>query len=96
MLRKKNAVFVPVPKFMLTGRLLHVGDRYSPDGRIEGYDTVDLTVSRLDLWKNGVTLRAGVKNILDDKIVYTTKLPAGLHQAEFNGRTWWLQLSYDF
>lgn len=81
---------------MLTGRLLHVGDRYTPDGRVDGYDTVDLTVSRSDLWKAGITLRFGVKNILDDKIVYLTDRPSGLSEEEFCSRTWWLQMSYDF
>jgi iron complex outermembrane receptor protein len=91
------AFFVqPAAKLMLTARLLHVGDRHTPDGRFDGYDAVDLTVSRSDLWKEGVTLRFGVKNILDDKIVYLTDLPSGLSEDKFTGRTWWLQLSYDF
>jgi outer membrane receptor for ferrienterochelin and colicins len=91
------AFFVqPAAKLMLTGRLQHTGDRYSSDGKIDGYDTIDLTVSRADLWKDGVTLRIGVKNILDDKIVYMTDLPLSLQAEEFSGRTWWLQVSYDF
>jgi outer membrane receptor protein involved in Fe transport len=81
---------------MLTGRLLHVGDRYTSDGRVDGYDTVDLTISREDLWKEGGTLRIGVKNILDDKIDYLTELPSSLQVEEFPGRTWRVQLSYDF
>ncbi len=91
------AIFVqPAAKLMLTGRLLHVGDRYASDGRVPGYDTVDLTVSRMDLWKEGLTLRVGVKNVLDDTIVYLTQLPNQLSEYEYRGRTWWLQLSYDF
>lgn len=91
------ALFVqPAAKLMLTGRLLHVGDRYTTGGRIAGYDTVDLSVSRMDLWKAGLTLRAGVKNVFDDTIVYLTQRPDGLSEDEFRGHTWWLQLSYDF
>ncbi len=91
------AVFVqPAAKLMLTARLSHVGDRYTPDGRVGGYDTVDLTISRTDLWRAGLTLRLGVKNLLDDEIVYLTDRISGLAEDEFPGRTWWLQLSYDF
>ncbi|MEJ2156064.1 MAG: TonB-dependent receptor [Desulfobacteraceae bacterium] len=91
------AVFVqPAAKLMLTARWLHVGERYTPDGRVGGYDTVDLTVSRTDLWSEGLTLRLGVKNLLDDEIVYLTDRISGLVEDQFPGRTWWLQLSYDF
>ncbi len=86
----------PSPRLLLTGRLLHVGDRFASDGHFDGYDTVDLTLSRKDLWKPGVTLRLGVKNILDDEIVYITQRAINLNEDEFRGRTWWLQLSYDF
>ncbi len=81
---------------MVTGRLLHVGDRHAPDGWVDGYNSVDFTFSRTDLLKEGVTLRVGVKNIFDDTITYTTQRPDGLSENEFHGRTWWLQLSYDF
>ncbi|MEJ2640857.1 MAG: TonB-dependent receptor [Desulfosarcinaceae bacterium] len=91
------ACFVkPAAKLLVTGRLLHVGDRYAADGPLEGYDTVDLTVSRMDLWKDGLTLRIGVKNIFDDTKVYLTQLPSGLIEDAYRGRTWWLQVSYDF
>lgn len=91
------ALFVqPAAKLMLAGRLLHVGDRYAADGRVAGYDTVDLSVSRRDLWIAGLTLRFGVKNVFDDSIVYLTQRPDSLTEDEFRGRTWWLQLSYDF
>ncbi len=63
------ALFVqPAAKLMLAGRLLHVGDRYTTDSRVPGYDTVDLSVSRTDLWKAGLTLRVGVKNVFDDPL----------------------------
>ncbi len=86
----------PTAKLLLAGRLLHVGDRFTTDGRVAGYDTVDLSVSRMDLWKAGLTLRVGVKNMFDDTIVYLTQRPNGLFEDEFRGRTWWLQLSYDY
>jgi iron complex outermembrane receptor protein len=86
----------PAAKLVLAGRLLHVGDRYTTDGRVAGYNTLDLSISRMDLWKAGLTLRVGVKNAFDDTIVYLTQRPDGLFEEEFRGRTWWLQLSYDY
>ena len=91
------ALFVqPAAKLMLAGRLLHVGDRYATDGQVAGYDTVDFSISRMDLWKEGLTLRVGVKNAFDNTIIYLTQRPNGLFEEEFRGRSWWLQLSYDF
>ena len=86
----------PVPKLMLTGRLLYVGDMHALDGWVKGYETVDVTLSRKDLWKKGITLRGGVKNVFDNTVIYTTMRPHGLSEDEFCGCTWWLQLSYDF
>jgi len=88
--------FKPLPKLVIAGRLLHVGDRYSTAGWIDGYDTVDVTISRTDLWQNGLNLRVGVKNVFDDTVVYLTKFASALTDDEYRGRTFWLQLSYDF
>lgn len=91
------AIFLqPQPKLMVTVRLLHVGDRNGTDGDVEGYDSVDFTVSRTDFLKKGITLRGGVKNCFDETIVYTTQRAIHLGEDEFRGRTWWLRLSYDF
>jgi len=88
----------PTSRLVLTGRLHHVGDRYATNigAWVEGYDTVDLTVSRMDFWKTGITLRGGVKNVLDDTVTYLTNRPSALSEDEYRGRTWWLQVSYDF
>jgi len=88
----------PTAKITLAGHLLHVGDRYALGDRdpIEGYDTVDLTVTHMDFWKTGIILRGGVKDLFDDDIVYIVNRPHGLDEQLYYGRTWWLQLSYDF
>jgi iron complex outermembrane receptor protein len=86
----------PSARFMITGRLQHMGDRYSEGGKIDGYDTLDLAISRTDLWKPGLTLRSGVKNIFDDDILYVNQGSDNLFLDEYDGRTLWLQLSYDF
>lgn len=86
----------PFPNYMLTGRWLYVGDRAARDGDIKGYDSVDFTASRSDLFLKGLTLRLSAKNIFDETISYTTQRPHGLSIDEFEGRSWWLTLTYDF
>ncbi len=92
-----NLVFFlqPLPEYMVTGRFLYVGDRHTLDGWIEGYESLDLTVSRMDLWVKGLTARIGVKDLFDHTIKYVTSRPNGLTEDEFPGRTFWLQVSYD-
>ena len=81
---------------MVSGRFQYVGDRDgSVNESINGYKSIDLTVSRMDFVKKGITLRAGVKNIFNDEILYLTQFPSGLGEDEFYGRTFFLQLSYD-
>lgn len=88
--------FEPLPKLMVTGRWLHVGDQYSTDGNVDGYDTVDLTLSRRDLFLKRLSLKGGVKNIFNDTVIYTTKRPHNFTEDEFQGRSFWVQLSYEF
>jgi len=76
----------------------HVGDRKrsNKDTRdnLKGYDTLDLTISYLNLGVNGLTLRAGVKNIFDADVYapdvqYQDDLPRA-------GQIWWTQISKKF
>lgn len=83
--------FRPLAHTFFGARLNHVGDR--PRG--DGFNTVDLTVSRQDLVIAGLDLRGGVKNAFDDEVGYHTALPNGTVNVQvFPGRTWWVQLSW--
>ncbi len=86
----------PLPKYMLTCRLLYVGERHTTEGMKDGYETVDLTLSRTDLFKKGLGLRVGVKNLFDEPVIYLTERATGLFQNEFCGQTFWLQVFYEF
>lgn len=86
----------PFPKYMLTARLLYVGDRHTRYGWEDGYELVDFTVSRMDLLTKGLTLRTGVKNVFNDTVIYIQDLPNQIRLDEYRGRTFWVQLSYDF
>jgi len=76
----------------------HVDDRKrsNSDTRddLKGYDTLDLTISYLNLGFKGLTIRAGVKNIFDAEIIAPdTRYQDDLPRA---GRTWWTQISKEF
>ncbi len=86
----------PLSKLTATGRLLYVGHRHTTDGSVDGYELVDITLSRTDLFCQGHSLRGRVKNISNHSLVYTTQRPAGLSRDEFPGRIWWSRVTYDF
>lgn len=86
--------FEPLCDYMVTGRLLFVGKRHTSEGSKDGYETVDLTLSRTNLFNRDLTLRVGVKNLLDESIIYLNEQARGLTQYAYEGRTFWLQLSY--
>ena len=86
----------PVPKLMISGRLHHAGERFINDGSYDGYDIVDLTVSSMDLLVDGLTLRMGAKNVIDDDIVYLINRGDQVFQHEYIGRTFWARVSYEF
>jgi iron complex outermembrane receptor protein len=62
---------------------------------IDGYDQLDLTINFIKLINN-VSFRIGIKNTLDDEINYPNTLPVGVEAYEYQGRTWWAQMSYQF
>lgn len=81
----------------------YVGDknRAPTDTRDELDDshTVDLTGNIFNLLYQGVTLRAGVKNLFNEDIRYfAPKTTSGTYQNDYPGpdREWWIQLSYNF
>ena len=84
------------------GRARQVGDD-RPD--LKAYNLVDLTVNKSDLLFKGVTLRAGVKNLFDEKVVYPAFLvraPDGQERPAYEGdypqpgREFVIQLSWQF
>lgn len=73
----------------------HVGDRQVVTDVGEGYDVVDLTAGRQNLFGWGLGVRGGVKNATGDDLRYVNVRPTGQVDAtRFEGRTWWIQLSW--
>lgn len=95
-----SLLYRPRPDILLTGRWRYVGDRHraTNDPRtkpLPGYDDVSLTLNWLNVGLPGLTLRAGVKNLLAESI----KSPALAYTYVddyplLDERIWWAQLSY--
>jgi outer membrane receptor protein involved in Fe transport len=72
-----------------------VGERVTERGGVDGYDSLDLSLSAFHLGAKGLTVRASIKNALDDRVRYLLSLPTGTAVNIHDGRTWWLQLGYE-
>lgn len=89
----------PLRWLRVSGRWNHVGQRggFSGTGTIPGYDTVDLSVAAPNL-VSGLVIRATIKNVLDDEVVYITTLPPPFEiiRKRYDGRTLVIGASYRF
>lgn len=89
-------------------RLRHVGSRHREVGdlreKLAGYNTVDLTTTAYNFAYRGLTLRAGIKNLLSQTVkapstidIYVYPAPNYLDDLPMtNGRSAWAQLTYSF
>lgn len=88
-----NAAFLlrPMPNVVVGARWNYEGDRVA--GR--GFSLVDFTVTRQDLFINGLALRGGVKNALDQRVTFFVQLPNGpVNSLTFPRRAAWVELSW--
>lgn len=90
----------------------YVGDRQrentDPRNASSGYQTIDTTMNLRNVGYKGLTVHAGVKNILDENIRFPAPMntditgtpppPIVSYWEDYPGpeRTWWLQLSYRY
>jgi len=72
--------------------------RYPEDyrTRLNDYHTMDLTASVFHLPVKGMTIRCGVKNLLNADVVFPAHPYTYLDDYPRPGRQWWLALSYEF
>lgn len=88
------------PDILVTGYWRYVGDRHrSADDprrdKLAGYNDLALTLNWFNAGASGLTLRAGVKNLLGERI--ESPAPAYTYRGDYpllDERTWWVQLSY--
>ncbi len=82
---------------LLALRYRHVGERgrehLDDRGALEGYDTVDLTLSRYNLLVKGLTVRAGAKNIFNEGVKAPSYPDTYEKDLPRTGRSWWLLVS---
>jgi iron complex outermembrane receptor protein len=81
---------------LFTGHLYHVGFRATEAGGVDGYDSLDLSLSLLRAGAKGLTLRGTLKNALDARVRYLLNLPTGTTVNVYDGRTWGMQVGYEF
>jgi iron complex outermembrane receptor protein len=85
----------------------YIGDRARQSGddreELEGYGLCDITLSKENFLVDGITVRAGVKNLFDEKVVYPSflvKAPEGNTRPAYGddypqtGREFVIQLSW--
>ena len=88
----------PLRKTNVSMQYRYVGkrNRENPDTRkdLEGYNRIDLTGSIFYFANQGLTLRAGIKNLFDSDIKYPSKINTYPDDYPRPGRRWWMQLSY--
>ncbi|MDM8526032.1 TonB-dependent receptor, partial [Desulfococcaceae bacterium HSG8] len=58
--------------------------------------TVNITATAENLFRKGITLRAGVKNLFDEDIRTPAAAWAFPEDLPWPGREWWVTVSYDF
>ena len=99
--------FTPDARLQLQYR--YVGERQrelsDPRAALPGYQTIDATLTFNNAGYRGLTLRGGVKNLLDATVLYPSPMttdnlghPIVSYASDLPGpgRTWWLQLSYRY
>ncbi len=65
-------------------------------GKLKGYHTIDTTITIYNLLTPGLTLRAGVKNILNEDVYYAAPEYLYINDYPRPGREWWSRISYEF
>jgi len=97
-----NAGLIWQPGSDWTGALnhRHVDKRHrgteDPRESLDSYDTINLTLSRNNLFCKGMTLRTGIKNLFDEDILYPANCSDYKEDYPQTGREWWVQMSYEF
>lgn len=88
----------PSNQYAFTVKYLYIGDiaqgPVNDREELSGYNTVDISAAMKHLFTEGLTLRAGIKNVFDDK-VYNLQM-FNVPDIPVPGRQWWFSLSYAF
>jgi iron complex outermembrane receptor protein len=106
-LANAGLIYRPSRSLLFALQYYYVGDREGYDGEhISGYHTADFALNIFNLGIEGLTLRAGVKNIFEEDVRYYSSRPgegdcldgdsSGDLDESDSGRWWWIKISYEF
>ncbi len=96
-----DLIYEPREDITLDLRHRYVGECHGwyddPRDKLEYYQTVDFTINVYNLFLDGLTLRAGVKNLFDEDAAYPS-FHEDLYEDDYPraGRNFWGLLSYNF
>jgi iron complex outermembrane receptor protein len=92
--------YTPTTNLLLNTQFRYVGSRERETGdtreELTAYQTVDLTLSMLNVSVRGLTLRGGVRNLFDESIRYPA--PPDTYPDDYPrpGRYWWAGIQYNY
>jgi len=69
---------------------------YDTRDSLDGYNTIDITLSVFNPVWEGMILRCGIKNLFNENVVYPSITAAYPDDFTRAGSEWWVQLSYGF
>jgi len=91
-----NLYIQPQDNMLTTLQYYYVGEQTAIGKKIDGYNRLDFTLNLFQFLHKKITLQTGIKNILDDTILYFDTRPTTTEAIEYPGRTWWAKISYEF
>ena len=90
----------PQSDYVLSVQYRFVGEHYrEPDdtrNKMDSNHTVALTGTLFNLWKSGLILRGGAKNLFDSNVPVAAPANSYLDDYPLPGRELWAQLGYEF
>ena len=94
-----GVIFRPWKDFSTTVQYRYVGKQHrsvtDTRDKLDDYDTVDITLNAFNLFRDGLTLRCGVKNLFDEDVVFPAPEQTYPDDYPRPDRVWWVQFSYD-
>lgn len=88
----------PTERMLFTAYWNYVGERHAENVDSAGEHRVAVTLNLFDVWTKGLTLRLGVRNLLqaDQRYLVNEAPPTGIVASDFPDSLVWGQISYDF
>ncbi|MCP4652592.1 MAG: TonB-dependent receptor, partial [Candidatus Omnitrophica bacterium] len=95
-----GVIVQPSSQYSLTFQYRYIGKRTREAddlrGKSDNSQTVDITATFFNLIFNGITARAGVKNLFDSDVISPSSIDTYPDDYPRPGRQYWLELNYQF